>query len=77
MAWNGVWECRSWVAGWEDSGGWPDKSTAVGVGAGDWNKAIISAVAPNDLLAPQSISAMFSEQNAPSAAGGFKSTAFP
>jgi hypothetical protein len=28
MAWNGVWKCRSWVAGGEGSGGWRDKRAA-------------------------------------------------
>jgi hypothetical protein len=67
MAWIGVKKCGSLVTGGEGSGGWPDKSAAVGVGVGDWNKAIISAVAPPALLALSPFSVMFSMQNAPSA----------
>jgi len=46
---------------------WPDKSTAVGVGAGDWNNSIISAVAHSALLALQPVYPIISIQNAPSA----------
>lgn len=67
MAWIGVRKCGRSAAGEEGSGGWPDKSAAVGLGVGDWNKAIISAVAPIALLAPSPFSAMFSTRNAPSA----------
>ena len=55
------------------SGGWPDKSTAVGVGCETRNCSALTAVARNTLLALSPISAMFSEQIAPSAAGGLKS----
>ena len=67
----------AWIgAGWKilaalkrgSEGGWPDKSAAVGVGGGDCNKTIISAVARNPLLALLPICAMVSMQNAPSAA---------
>jgi hypothetical protein len=67
MAGIGVRKCESWAAGKEGSGGWPDKSAAVGVGVVDWNKAIISAVAPPALLVLSQFSVMFSMQNAPSA----------
>lgn len=71
------WRVLGWIgAVWRDSkvrkggseGGWPDKSAAVGVGGGDCNKTIISAVARTPLLALLLISAMVSMQNAPSAA---------
>lgn len=45
---------------------WPDKSTAVGVGAGDWKNSIISAVAQNALLALQAVYPIISMHNAPS-----------
>lgn len=67
LAWIGVRKCGKLVAGGEGSGGWPDKSAAVGVGVGDWNKAIISAVAPPALLALSPFFVMFSMQNVPSA----------
>ena len=72
-----LWRVRGWIgAVWRDlkvrkggsEGGWPDKSAAVGVGGGDCNKTIISAVARNPLLAFLPICAMVSMQNAPSAA---------
>ena len=71
-----------WIgAGWRiltalkggSEGGWPDKSAAVGVGGGDCNKTIISAVARHSLLALASIPAMFSTINAPSATERLKS----
>ncbi|MEJ6012185.1 hypothetical protein [Novosphingobium aquae] len=67
MAWIGVRKCEWAAVGGAGSGGWPDKSAAVGVGVGDWNKAIILAVAPTALLALSRYSAMLSTQNAPSA----------
>lgn len=60
MAWIGAELCGRLIAEGEDSGRWPDKSAAVGVGVGDWNKAIISAVAPIALLALSTFSAMLS-----------------
>lgn len=81
-----LWRVAAWNSGrrrglrWEGRKGvlrWPDKSAAVGVGAGDWNKAIIPAVALTGLLALLSISAMFSERNAPSAADDRNSAASP
>jgi hypothetical protein len=72
----------AWIdAGWRilaalkrgSGGGWPDKSAAVGVGGGDCNKTIISAVARNPLLALLLISAMISMENAPSATESLKS----
>lgn len=77
VAWFGVELCEKWAVKGGRSGGWPDKSAAVGVGAGDWNKTIISAIARISLLAPQSISAMFSKKSAPSAADGFEAAALP
>lgn len=67
MAWIGGWQWGGWVAGGEVAGGWPDKSTAVGVGVGDWNKGIISAVAHNTLLAPHPFYPIVSTQDAPPA----------
>ena len=72
-----LWRSLAWIAaGWRilttlkggSEGGWPDKSAAVGVGVGDCNTTIISAIARNPLLALLPISAMVSMQNAPSAA---------
>ena len=68
MAWIGEGLCGRTAVGRHGEGGWPDKSAAVGVGGGDCNKTIISAVAPNPLLALLPICAMVSMQNAPSAA---------
>ena len=77
-----LWRVRGWIgAVWRDlkvrkggsEGGWPDKSAAVGVGGGDCNKTIFSAVARHSLLAPTSIPTMFSTMNAPSATERLKS----
>lgn len=67
MAWIGVPWRRLKVGKKERVVRWPDKSTAVGVGAGDWNNSIISAVAHNTLLAPQPVYPIISTQNAPPA----------
>jgi hypothetical protein len=66
MAWIGV-SWRGLKAEREEGvGGWPDKSTAVGVGAGDWNNSIILAVAHSALLALKPVYPIISMQNAPS-----------
>lgn len=49
-------------------GRWPDKSAAVGVGAGNWNNSEISAVVLSPLLAQGNNFLMKSMQIAPSAA---------
>ena len=72
-----LWRVMAWIgAKWrslrarkeEGSDGWPDKSPAVGVGVGDWNYVIISAVALNLLLALKLFYLMISTHNARSAA---------
>lgn len=67
MAWIGVrlrWLRAERTKG---KGRWPDKSAAVGVGAGHWNNSAISAVALNPLLAHGNNFLMKSGQVAPSA----------
>ena len=77
VAWIGVKKCGMEAVGRAGSGGWPDKSAAVGVGVGDWNKALISAVAPPALLALSPFSVMFPTQNAPSACKRRQFVIFP
>lgn len=72
-AWIGAGLCRSAARKGKAEGGWPDKSAAVGVGCEARNCAALTAVARNTQLALSPISAMFSEQIAPSAADGLKS----
>lgn len=67
MAWIGVTWRRLKVGKEKGELRWPDKSTAVGVGAGDWNNSIISAVAHNALLAPHPFYPIISTQDAPPA----------
>lgn len=67
MAWIGVTWGSLKVRKEEVLVRWPDKSTAVGVGVGDWNNSIISAVAHNALLALHPFYPIISMQNAPSA----------
>jgi hypothetical protein len=66
MAWIGVTWSSLKVRKEEGEVRWPDKSTAVGVGAGDWNNAIFSAVAHSALLALQPVYPIISMKNAPS-----------
>ena len=61
----------------EERLGWPDKGAAVGVGAGDWNNRIISAVSQIDLLALLAKYVMISMSNAPSAGKFPAAAAFP
>ena len=76
-----LWRVLGWIGAiWRDvkvrKGGrkrrWPDKSAAVVVGAGDWNKRIFCAVARLPLLALSSFFAVFSIPNAPSGFGHSK-----
>ena len=66
MAWIGVKWRRLKVGKKEGVVRWPDKSAAVGVGAGDWNNRIISAVAQIGLLALLTKYVIISMSNAPS-----------
>jgi hypothetical protein len=62
LAWTGVMGRRLRSEGRKGKDRWPDKSTAVGVGVGDWISAIISDAARNARLSVNSIYAMISMQ---------------
>lgn len=74
LAWRNIaWTVRVWsilqAEKKKEKLRWPDKSGAVGVGLGNWNKTIISAVTPPALLAIILFSVMFLKQYETSASG--------